>query len=284
MTDLKFVRVLLFAAFVNLGISSAQAAPEAAPAVISQSKMGDADFPKPSGGGRHNQKVTAIKTGKYDLAMIGDSITEMLEREDEECKPLKEAVWKKYYAPRNAINLGYSGYRTENILWNLLNGELDFAQSPKVAILLIGTNNTDDQHYGSVHTGEQLFAGIKAVVELIRQRHPTTKIIIRRPFPCGVAGDQTSFHRKYNRSLKAMAELNKGADLASKLADGKHVFWSDVNKVFLTPDGKIDPALMPDLIHPNAAGAEAAAVALEPLLTKLMGPPPAIPAADAQVK
>jgi len=84
-------------------------------------------------------------------------------------EPLK-AVWDRHYAPRNAINLGHNGFRTENILWNLLNGELDFSPSPKVAVLLIGTNNSDDRNFRHVHTAAQIAAGTKAIVELIRQR------------------------------------------------------------------------------------------------------------------
>lgn len=239
-------------------------------------KPGDADFPTQCPWGqpeRHQQKVEAVKNGNYDLVLIGDSITQALE-DGGEWEPLN-AVWKKYYAPRRALNLGYSGQQTEHILWNLTNGELEFKKSPKVAILLIGTNNTDNEHFGTLtYSGEQTFAGIKAIVDLIRQRHPTTKIIIRRPFPCGIVGDQTPFHRKYNRSPEALAELIKAGDLAAKLADNKHVFWSDVNKVFLRPNGKINPDLIPDLVHPNAAGAAAAAKALEPLLSKLMGDKP----------
>ncbi|MCX6878110.1 MAG: NPCBM/NEW2 domain-containing protein [Verrucomicrobia bacterium] len=101
-----------------------------------------------------------------------------------------------------------------------------------------------------------------------------------KPTPCGRHNQKIAAikNAKYNRSPKAMAELNTGSELAAKLADGKQVFWSDVNQVFLRPDGKINPDLMPDLmpdlIHPNAAGAEAAAEALEPLLTQLMGAAP----------
>jgi lysophospholipase L1-like esterase len=58
------------------------------------------------------------------------------------------------------------------------------------------------------------------------------------------------------------------------LADGKQVFWLDVNPVFLRPDGSINTDLMPDLIHPNAAGAEAWAQAIEPTLMKLLGSQP----------
>jgi lysophospholipase L1-like esterase len=47
----------------------------------------------------------------------------------------------------------------------------------------------------------------------------------------------------------------------------------DINHVFLRPDGKINTDLMPDLVHPNAAGAKAAAVALEPLFRETDGRP-----------
>src|SRR5206468_4020485 len=99
-------------------------------------KPGDADFLTPASCARHQQKVSAVKAGHYDLALIGDSITQTVGDMEGEWTPLK-AVWDKHYAPRHALNLGYSGYRTEQILWNLQNGELDFAQPPKVVTLLV---------------------------------------------------------------------------------------------------------------------------------------------------
>ncbi len=234
------------------------------------SKPGDANYPAPSPCTRHDEKVAAIKSGNYDLFLIGNSITETLEGGGEEWKSLR-AVWDRHLVPLNAINLGYSGYRTENILWNLQNGELDHARSPKVAMLLIGTNNLDDQHYPKIHTAEEVFAGTKAIVDLIKLRHPTTKILILRIFICGGPGDQTPYHRKYNRSAKAMEATLRAGELTTKLADGKQVFWLDINHVFLRPDGTINTDLMPDLIHPNGAGAEAWVTAVEPTLVKLMG-------------
>jgi predicted alpha-1,2-mannosidase len=242
-------------------------------------KPGDADYPAPSPGDRHNKKVAAIRSGHYDLFLIGNSITETLEGEGEEWKPLR-AAWDKYLAPLNAINLGYSGYRTENILWNLQNGELDQARSPRVAMLLIGTNNLDDQHYPKVHSAEEVFAGTKAIVDLIRQRHPTTKILILKIFVCGGPGDETPYHRKYNRSAKCMEAVMKAGELTRQLADDRQVFWLDVNPVFLRPDGKINTDLMPDLIHPNGAGAEAWVKAVMPTLHKLMGNQPGMPATN----
>ena len=261
-----------------LCVCGARSASDAAPVPIStvskgSPKPGDADFPTPSECARHTQKVAALKAGNYDLLLIGDSITQTVGDADGEWAPLK-AVWDRHFAPRNAINLGYSGYRTENILWNLANGELDQPHAPKVAILLIGTNNTDDEHYPRVHTAEQVFAGTKAIVELIRKRYPQTRILILRIFPCGGVGDQTAYHRKYNRSAKALEATRRAGELTAQLADGKQVFWLDVNYVFLGPDGTINTHLMPDLIHPNAAGAEAWAQAIEPTLAQLMGDTP----------
>lgn len=232
-----------------------------------------ADKPRPSANPWHDAKREAIRTNHYDLLLIGDSITQTVGDSGGEWEPLKQ-VWQRHFAPRNAINLGYSGYRTENILWNLMDGELDQAVSPKVAMLLIGTNNTDDEHYPAVHTAEEVFAGTKAIVDLIRKRHPTTKILVLRIFPCGGAGDTTPYHRKYNRSPRCIEATRRAGELTAKLADDKTVFWLDINHVFLRVDGTIDTNLMPDLIHPNAAGAEAWARAVEPTLARLMGDTP----------
>jgi len=237
-----------------------------------------ADVPNAHPCGRHQQKVEAVRKGHYDLFLIGDSITQTVGDSEGEWAPLK-AVWDKHFAPRNAINLGFSGYRTEDVLWNLVNGELDQTNSPKVVTLLIGTNNTDDQHYKTVHDAVSVFAGTKAIVDLIRKRHPTTKILILRPFPCGGPGAWTPYHRKYIRSAKQLDELRKAGELARQLMDGQQVFWLDVGYVFLRPDGTINTDLMPDLIHPNAAGAEAWAQAIEPTLSTLMGDKPIM---DAQ--
>lgn len=223
---------------------------------------------KGSESARHKAKVEAVKTGSHDLVLIGDSITQCLE-DGGEWKPLNR-VWEKYYAPRRALNLGYSGQRTEDVLWRLHNGELDFSSSPRVFMLLIGTNNTDDQHYPTVHNAEQLVAGTKAIVDLIKARHPSSKILVLRVLPCGGPRDKTSYHRSYNRSEDMQAVLRDAHARMSGLADNRQVFYLDVNSVFLSPDGTVNPALMPDLIHPNAEGAEALAAAIKPTLDRLL--------------
>ena len=96
------------------------------------------------------KKVIQVKNGKYDLLLIGDSITHSIGELEGKYEVFK-SIWDKYYKPINAINLGYNGYRTEQILWNLSNGELEFKQAPKVAMVLIGTNNSDDRNFKITH-------------------------------------------------------------------------------------------------------------------------------------
>ena len=236
-------------------------------------KPGDADFPSPAPSVRHDEKVAAVRSGRYDLVLIGDSITHALGELGGKYEPLTE-VWNRHFAPRHAINLGHNGYRTEQILWNLQNGELDFAPSPKAAILLIGTNNSDDRHFSRVHTPEEIFAGTKAIVDLIRQRHPTTKILILRIFPRGGDAERGVSPPAFNSSAQCIETCRRAGELTAKLADGQHVFWLDLNYVFLRPDGTINTDMLWDLLHPSPAGAEAWAQSMEPTLAELMGDQP----------
>lgn len=239
-------------------------------------QAGDADFPTRNDNPRHAEKVAAIKAGNYDLVLIGDSITHTLgELNDGKYAP-NQAVWNRHFAPRHAINLGMNGQRTEEILWNLQHGELDFAKSPKVVMLLIGTNNSDDRHFARVHTPEQILAGTKAIVEVIRQRHPATKILVLRIFPRGGDNEKSVSPPAFNSSAPCIETCRRAGELTAQVADGEHVFWLDVNHVFLRPDGTINTELMWDLLHPSPAGAEAWVQAAEPTLAQLMGDQPIV--------
>ena len=240
-------------------------------------KPGDADCPQPSPSARHTEKVAAVQSGDYDLVLIGDSITHTLDNFGGKYDALN-GVWNKHYAPRHAINLGHNGYRTEQVLWNLQNGELDFKKSPKVFVILLGTNNADSRNFPRAHTGLEIFNGIRAIVELIKERHPTSKILLLRPFPKGL---DTQRHEAtsppvFSFSQSDVEAARQAGELISRLADDKQVFWLDVNHVFLRPDGTINVDVMWDLLHPNAAGAEAWAQAIEPTLARLMGDLPIV--------
>jgi lysophospholipase L1-like esterase len=202
---------------------------------------------------RWKEKMERVKQGDIDLILVGDSITHAWDN------PENRPVWSAYYESRKAVSLGYSGARTENILWMLENGEVD-GIAPKVAVVMIGTNNTDGKHFPIAHTGEQIAEGIEKIIQTLRTKLPKTKILLLRIFP--------------REDLPGTAEAgSKASEIAAHLANNKDIFFLDINKVFLKPDGAIDRALMPDLLHPNAIGNLRWAQAMEPTLAKLMGKP-----------
>ena len=201
---------------------------------------------------RHNDKVEdLLNQESVDLLMIGDSITHGWEGAGKE-------VWAKYYDPRNAFNLGFSGDRTEQVLWRLDHGEVD-GINPKLAVIMIGTNNTGHRQ----DTPKETAAGIKAIVDRLDKKLPETKVLLLAIFPRGAAPDDKL--RKINDGIN---------ELSSKLADNERVFYLDINQTFLTADGTLTKEIMPDLLHPQQKGYQMWAEAMEPTIAKLMGEKP----------
>ena len=183
-----------------------------------------------------------------DLLMIGDSITHGWEGRGKK-------VWEKHYAKRNAFNIGYSGDRTENVIWRLQHGEVD-GIAPKLAVIMIGTNNAGHRKEKSEHTA----AGIKSILAELKKRLPKTKVRLLGIFPRGAEKDDKL--RKLNVATN---------EIIAKYADGKHVYFLDISDKFLDDDGKLPKSIMPDRLHPNEKGYEIWAEAMEPMIAKLMG-------------
>jgi len=195
---------------------------------------------------RHESMNARVKKGNVDLIFIGDSITHGWEGGGRQ-------VWKNYYAPRNAVNLGINADQTGHVLWRLDHGNID-GISPKLAVIMIGTNNSD------CNTPEQIAAGIKAIVDKLQRKLPETKILLLAIFPRGA--DNNDHLRQVNTQTN---------QIIAKLADGKKVFYLDIGPKFLQADGTLGRDVMPDLLHPNTKGYEIWAQAVEPMVAKLMG-------------
>jgi lysophospholipase L1-like esterase len=204
---------------------------------------------------RHQEKLELVKKEKFNLIMLGNSITNNLE------KPEYQPQSNQFFAQRHALNLGYSGYRTENIIWNIENGELE-GQAPKVVVLEIGTNNVDEKNYPVRHTAGQLAEGILTIVKKVREKSPDSKIVILRCFPGAYSGPTPTSHRLI---------LERASEIVSKIADGKSVFYADLNHVFLNMDGSVNKAMMPDWLHPSPEATHRWLKALDPLLAQLLG-------------
>jgi beta-glucosidase len=196
---------------------------------------------------RHEAFNQRAKQGNVDLIFIGDSITQGWEGAGKD-------VWAKYYAKRNAVNLGIGGDRTQHVLWRLDHGNID-GISPKLAVLMIGTNNSN----GSDNTAEEIGTGITAIVKKLREKLPNTKVLILAVFPRGAKPD-------------AQREKNaKASEIAARLADGQMVYFLDIGPKFLAADGTLSKDVMPDLLHLSPKGYEIWAESIEPQVAQLMG-------------
>jgi lysophospholipase L1-like esterase len=198
---------------------------------------------------RHEAKLKQLKEmGEVELLMIGDSITHGWENQG---KP----VWEKYYGSRKAFNIGFSGDRTEQVLWRFEHGEIDGIQ-PKVAVIMIGTNNTGHRK----DPPDETAAGIKAIIEKLHEKSPDTKVLLLAIFPRGeLPNDEL---RQINDAINARIE---------KFADSPKITFLDIAGQFLDEDGKLPKDIMPDLLHPNQKGYEIWAKAVEPKLKELLG-------------
>ncbi|MBN2270688.1 MAG: hypothetical protein JXN61_08745 [Sedimentisphaerales bacterium] len=201
---------------------------------------------------RHMAVIDRVKQGNVDLIFIGDSITHSWENAGKE-------LWEKYYAPRNAVNMGFSGDRTQHVLWRLDNGEID-GISPKAAVIMIGTNNSN----GNDNTAEEIADGIIAICKKLRKDLPKTKILLLAIFP---RGEKPGPQREKNAKAGEFASKIAGDDLDPQ----DMIRYLDIGPKFLEPDQSLSKEIMPDYLHPNAKGYEIWAEAVEPKLKELMG-------------
>ena len=196
---------------------------------------------------RCQARLAAFNDKPCDILFIGDSITEGWLSTGKD-------IWDKDYATRNALNFGLSGDKTQNVLWRLNNMEIQ-ALKPKVAVILIGTNNTAN----SVH---EIADGVQAVIANTQEAFPGIKIILVSIMPC-------------EREHDKMQQANS---LIKNLADDTTTFYLDLVPLMpevttTSPDGQIDTnwkGLGKDHLHPTAEGYQIWADALDPLLTKVL--------------
>jgi lysophospholipase L1-like esterase len=187
------------------------------------------------------QNVLDEAKGKpVDILFIGDSITARWRTRD--IKPL----WDKYYAPRHALDFGVAGDKTQNVLWRLDNIDLS-AYHPKVAVIMIGTNN------GALNTAPEIAAGVKAVVQKTQQLFPGVKIILVTITPS-----------KYMNDKKMAVDA-----IIRTYADNSSVYYLDLVPL-MPPVGDNWKGIGPDHLHPDVTGFQIWHDAMEPLLSRLL--------------
>ena len=185
--------------------------------------------------GGMEKRIAKLK-GQCDVIFIGDSITQ----------GLKGDVWGKYYSGRHALNYGVAGDTTQNVLYRL-NFEGLKALKPKVAVILIGTNNT------GINSPTEIVAGVKAVIDKTFELFPTSKIILIDILPTA-------------RKSKTVVEAN---ELIAKLSDEKKIFRLNLGEK-MVKEGDSWKGLGKDRLHLTEEGYLIWAETMEPLLARLL--------------
>jgi cephalosporin-C deacetylase-like acetyl esterase/lysophospholipase L1-like esterase len=199
----------------------------------------------------HQQLLDKRTKGKIDVYFEGDSITRRWGATD---YPDYLANWNQNFHGWNAADFGWGADRLENILWRLDNGELD-GVSPKVIVLLAGTNNVPNS------TPADITSGIRAILHAMQAKAPSATIILTAIFP---RNDNPAY-------MPVINEVNRNLEI---LADGKRIRFLNVNDKLAGPDGKLFDGMMNnDKLHPGLKGYQVWADGLKPILTELLGPP-----------
>jgi lysophospholipase L1-like esterase len=204
----------------------------------------------------HERFLARRTAGPIGVLFLGDSITEGWTKAPH--------VWQRYYGKIDPANFGIGGDQTQHVVWRIEHGELEGIH-PKVTVLLLGTNNTGD------HTADEIFAADKKIVDLIRVQ-TGSKVLLLAIFPRGAGKDaQGNITAAATAdATKRTAVINAANAQLAKLDDGKDVRFLDIGEKFLGQDNKIPFPIMPDQLHPTAAGYQLWADAMQPLLTEMM--------------
>jgi len=197
---------------------------------------------------RHEGFLKDLKAhdGKVGILFVGDSITDGWRGQGKD-------VFAKTYGSMDPYNIGIGGDKTEHVIWRLQHGEIE-GISPKVAVLMIGTNNLGP------NTNEEIVKGVTKVVKILNDKLPTTKVLLLAIFPRANKADDP-LRGRITAINEEIAKLDDG---------GQHVKYLDIGKKFLEADGTLTKDIMPDYLHPNAKGYQIWADATAPAIAELM--------------
>lgn len=211
------------------------------------STIPDSKMAEPWWAERHAAKKAAMaKSPDVDVLLLGDSITHSWENH--------QATWDEVLAGRTNFNLGFSGDRTENVLWRLQDGAVE-GLNPRVVMLMIGTNNTGHR----MDPPADIAAGIEAIVNDLKERLPKSKILLLGIFPRGQADD-------------AKERVNNIAvnDLIKSIGDDEQVHFIDIGSRFFSENGELTNGVSGDFLHLTGDGYRIWAESVKPKLDELL--------------
>jgi lysophospholipase L1-like esterase len=171
---------------------------------------------------KFDKTLARLRGGQHRFVMLGDSITDVWPPD----------LWERVFPNGSGINLGFSGDRIGNVLWRLDHGH---ATAPPGAsfIILIGTNDVTHQQ-----CPEDIAGGVSRVIETIRAANPRSRVLVLGLMP---------------RGADRRDVMRQGVELTNAklrgLADPPAVTYAEIGDVLLDGEGRLGPAISPDVLH-----------------------------------
>ena len=214
-----------------------------------------ATTPEPIPGPKFDKICERMAQGNVDLLWVGDSIVNGY------ANGPGTKIFHQRYDRRNAMSIAIGGLRTGHVLWELENSPVDKI-NPKMAVVMIGTNNVGHGKSTPAQTAE----GIVAIVERLKDLYPKMKILLLEVFP-----REPNPNDELRRQVE---EIN--ALIRPIYADGSvdNVKLYSINDLFLTDEGILTREIMHDYLHPTELGDEIWGKAVEPFIIEGLGEEP----------
>lgn len=235
----------VLAAIILAAVASAQ--PRSGPADVGVPKNNDYFT------SRHEAYKARGEQGPIGVLFMGDSITEYWKGQDE--------LWTKFWGDYQPANFAISGDLTQHVIWRIEDGELE-GISPKVAVLMIGTNNT------AANPPVEIVGAVDKIVTMTRERLPNTKLILLAIIPRGPWSPREGWVDNWEDRMKVIGEVNPGLKAIAE-ADPM-ITWLDMTAAFSDGKGMAREELFVDWLHPSAAGFQVWGEQMAPVLAELM--------------
>jgi lysophospholipase L1-like esterase len=225
----------------------------------------------------------------YDIILYGDSITESW-RGTQAGHHVQWAdgnadVFRQMQSTFHIGAFGISGDQTHHLLWRLRNGEISRKHPPRLAVVLIGTNNlgvarrhVNGKSLSAEEVAESLMEAVPAIISdiesIIERFHevaPLTHVLLVGILPRASHIDGKPRFELPGTFSNAIASAN--AEMKRLSLEDDLVHYVDCGEYFVdaTGDGiKLSQTKMPDGLHPGGKGAASLVACLEPAMSLLL--------------
>lgn len=182
-----------------------------------------------------------------------------------------DAVFDKYWRSRFKTDVfAISGDRTGHLAWRLMHGEGATGLSPKVAVLMIGTNDigwTSREVADAGEAGNIIAGRVQQIVRLLLEQEPGLHVVLQGLLPIGGTQDMFARTKPYLSELNSrLEEFAADPGIAPRVT---YVYCGDA--LLAEGGGWADEEVMPDGLHPNPQGWTRLSECLQPVILPLMG-------------